>query len=47
MKCEPIQFFDKFLDVLLMEIRRSVNTFFDFDDQGEVVLVTFGDVADE
>ena len=47
MKCEPIQFFNKFLDVLFMEIRRSVNTFFDLNDQGEIVLVTFGDVADE
>lgn len=47
MQCEPIQFFDKFLDVLSVELGLPVDTFFDFDDEREVVFLAFGDVADE
>lgn len=44
---EPIQFPHQFLDILTVEVAGSVDALLNLDDEGEVVLLTFGNVADE
>ena len=45
-KGQPIEFFDKANDVVLVEVALSVDGFLDLDEQGVVVLVAFCHVAD-
>lgn len=42
---EPIQFSNELFDVLSVEVARPINALFDFDDQREIVLFAFGNVA--
>lgn len=46
-QCKPIQFPHKFLDVFPIEITGSVDALLHLNDQREVVLLAFGNVAYE
>ena len=43
---QPVQLLDQFPDVVAVEVGRPVYALLDFDDQGEVVLLALGHVAD-
>lgn len=42
---EPVKFADKLADAFLAELAFTVDAFFDFDDEGEVVFVALGHIA--